>query len=248
MSYIEKSISIFGTELQFLQAFINAITAADSRITCTTDDLETQFETETNTPTFTLSVKPTFTPSVDAIYTITFTRYGALSSTGYKYMVSSSTYSGDIDFLFSNNSYAYDDKTTRTWKFSVMANSEDIYLKLAKYDGNLNSPNAKWLSIKNNSISACAAQFGSTNIMSSGFKSTGGQVYKKVDRLPFTYNGSDSTKIELIKSKTFVENETTNRAFETSKIIDSTTVTANQIISIDSTKYYALDSNTLMEV
>lgn len=29
MSYIEKSISIFGTELQFLQAFINAITEAD---------------------------------------------------------------------------------------------------------------------------------------------------------------------------------------------------------------------------
>ena len=39
-----------------------------------------------------------------------------------------------------------------------------------------------------------------------------------------------------------------HRAFETSKIIDSTTVTADQIISIDSTKYYALDSNTLMEI
>lgn len=244
MSYIEKSISFFGTELQFLQAFINAITAADSRITCTTNDLAAQFETSTNTPTFTLSVSD----SVNEIYTITFTRYGALSSPGYKYMVSSSTYSGNIDFLFSDNSYDYDVKATRTWKFSVMANSEDIYLKLARYDGNLNSPAIKFLSIKNNTISAWAYREGSTSIMTSDFVSTGGQVYKKVDRLPYTYNSSDSTKIELIKSKTFVENSTTNRAFETSKIIDSTTVTADQIISINSTKYYALDSNTLMEI
>ena len=248
MSYIEKSISIFGTELQFLQAFINAITAADSRITCTTNDLETQFETPTNTPTFTLSVKPTFTPSVDAIYTITFTRDDVLTANRELYRVTSSAFTGYISLNFSGNRYMPDAKATRTWKFSVMANSENIYLKLAAYNAILSSPNAKWLSIKNNTISARAVQFGSTNIMSSGFKSTGGQVYKKVDRLPFTYNGSDSTKIELIKSKTFVENETTNRAFETGKIIDSTTVTADQVISINSTKYYALDSNTLMEI
>ena len=240
MSYIEKSISFFGTELQFLQAFINAITAADSRITCTTNNLAAQFTDLSNTPTFTLSV--------DEIYTITFTRYGALSSNCYKYIVSSSTYSGDIDLLFSNNSYDYDVKATRTWKFSVMANSESVYLKLAAHNAILSSPNKKWLSINNNAISACAVGAGTTSIMTSDFVSTGGQVYRKVDRLPFTYNSSDSTKIELIKSKTFVEGSTTNRAFETSKIIDSTTVTADQIISIDSTKYYALDSNTLMEI
>lgn len=240
MSYIEKSISMYSTELQFLQAFINAITAADSRITCTTDDLETQFADTSNTPTFTLSV--------DGIYTITFTRNNKLSSSSYAYLVTSSTYSGSIYLNFSSSSYYYYEKATRTWKFSVVANSEDIYLKLAAYDGNLNSPAAKWLLIKNNTISVCGVQFGSTNIMSAVFKTTGGQVYTRVDRLPFTYNSSDSTKIELIKSKTFVEGGTTNRAFETGKIIDSTTVTANQIISINSTKYYALDNNTLMEV
>lgn len=240
MSYIEKSISMYGTELQFLQAFINAITAADSRITCTTNDLETQFADTSN--------KPTFTLSVDGIYTITFTKDYVLTSTSYKYVVTSSTYSGNSDLNFSSGYNAYYEKATRTWKFSVVANSEGIYLKLARYDGNLNSPVAKWLSIKNNTISACAVQFGSTNIMSSNLVSTGGQVYTRVNRLPFTYNSSDSTKIELIKSKTFVEGGTTNRAFETSKIIDSTTVTADRDISINSTKYYALDSNTLMEI
>ena len=240
MSYIEKSISMYSTELQFLQAFINVITAADSRITCTTNDLETQFADTSN--------KPTFTLSVDGIYTITFTRDYKLSDTGSRYVVTSSTYSGSIDLNFSSSYNAYNDKATRTWKFSVVANSEDIYLKLARYDGNLNSPNKKWLSIKNNAISACAVGAGTTSIMTSDFVSTGGQVYARVDRLPYTYNSSDSTKIEQIKSKIFVEGGTTNRAFETSKIIDSTTVTADRNISINSTKYYALDSNTLMEI
>ena len=243
MSYIEKSISMYSTELQFLQAFINAITAADSRITCTTNNLAAQFETETNTPTFTLSVSD----SVNEIYTITFTRYSDLRNSCSEYYITSSTFT-NYNLDFSGSYYRQDDKATRTWKFAVVANSEGVYLKLAAYNAILSSPNKKWLSIRNNTISACAVGAGSTSIMSSNFVSTGGQVYTRVDRLPFTYNGSDSTKIELIKSKTFVENSTTNRAFETSKIIDSTTVTADQIVSINSTKYYALDSNTLMEI
>lgn len=240
MSYTEKTISIFGTEIEFLQAFIAAITAADSRITCTTNDLETQFANDSNTPSFTLSV--------DGIYMVTFTRSSSLDSSSSNYPITSSAYSGNSPFSFSNNPYAKDTRVTRTWRFSVVTNSNDIYLKLAAYDANLNSPNKKWLSIKNNAISACAVGTGSTNIMSSGFVSSGGQVYQKVDRLPYTYNASDLTKVEVINSKTFVENGTTNRAFETDKIIDSTTVTADQIISINSTKYYALDSNTLMEI
>ena len=240
MSYIEKSISIFGTELQFLQAFINAITAADSRITCTTKDLAAQFADNSNRPTFTLSV--------DEIYTVTFTRENQLRYYGSGYSITSSAYSGNSTLSFSNDSYSEDTRETRIWRFSVVTNSENIYLKLAGYNGNLNSPNAKWLSIKNNTISACAVQFGSTNIMSSGFVSTGGQIYRGINRLPYAYNAADLTSVEVIKSKVFVENSTTNRAFETSKIIDSTTVTADQVISINSTKYYALDSNTLMEI
>lgn len=242
MSYIEKSISIYGTELQFLQAFINAITAADSRITCTTDDLETQFADASNEPTFTLSV--------DGIYTITFKRNARLINSDYRYLISCSTFSNylSLEFRSNTNTAYHDGKATRTWKFAVIANSESIYLKLAGYDGNLDSPTEKWLSINNNNISACNWNSGSNNIMTGGFVTSGGQVYTRINRLPYTYNASDLTSVEVIKSKVFVENTTTNRAFETSKIIDSTTVTADKIISIDSTKYYALDSNTLMEI
>lgn len=239
MSYIEKTISMYSEEKPFVQAFINAITATDSRITCATD-IEAQFANDLNTPSFTLSV--------DGIYTVTFTRNNSLKGDSFGYPITSSAYSGDNPFLFSNNPYAKDTRVTRTWRFSVVTNNNDIYLKLAAYNADLNSPNRKWLSINNNTISACAVGAGSTSIMSSGFVSTGGQVYRKVDRLPYTYNAADLTKLEVIKSKVFVENSTTNRAFETSKIIDSTTVTADQIVSINSTKYYAIDSNTLMEI
>ena len=243
MSYIEKSISMYSEELPFLQAFINAITAADSRITCTTNDLETQFADPSNTPSFTLSVSD----SVNEIYTITFTRYYDLRNTCNKYTITSSTFANyDLDFCGSY--YGQNDKVTRTWKFAVVANSEGVYLKLAAYNAILSSPNKKWLSIKNNAISACAVGAGTTSIMTSGFVSTGGQIYRGINRLPYTYNAADLTKLEVIKSKVFVENSTTNRAFETIKIIDSTTVTADQIVSINSTKYYALDSNTLMEI
>ena len=92
MSYIEKSISIFGTELQFLQAFIAAITTADSRITCTTNDLETQFGTPTN--------KPTFTLSVNEIYTITFTRYYDLRDGCDGYTVTSSAFGDSVSYEF----------------------------------------------------------------------------------------------------------------------------------------------------
>lgn len=241
MSYIEKTISMYGTELQFLQAFINAITAADNRITCTTNDLETQFADTSNTPTFTLSV--------DGIYTITFTRGRVLSDDNYVYRVTSSVSNDDSLYLDFNSGYAdYNTKIIRKWRFSVVANSEDIYLKLASGEGDLNSPTIKWFSIKNNAISIYAVKSGSTNIISSDFKTIGGQEYKKFDRLLYTYNSSDSTKIELIKSKMFVEKGTTNRAFEISKIIDSTTVTAGRDISINSTRYYVLDSHTLMEI
>ena len=240
MSYIEKSISIFGTELQFLQAFINAITAADSRITCTTD-LAAQFA---NT-----SIRPTFELSVHGICTITFTRDYYNGDTGNSYYITSPIFNGSINGVYFSSNYARsNEKRTRTWKFSVMTNDENIYLKLARYDGNLNSPVIKFLSVKINNISACAYGTDSTSIMSSNFVSTGGQVYTRINRLPYTYNAADLTKLEVIKSKVFVENSTTNRAFETSKIIDSTIVIPDQVISINSVKYYALDSNTLMEI
>ena len=96
MSYIEKSISVYGTELQFLQVFINAITAVDSRITCTTDNLAAQFNGNDT------SIKPTFELSVHGICTITFTRDYYNNDTGNSYYITSPIFNGSINVYFSS--------------------------------------------------------------------------------------------------------------------------------------------------
>ncbi|MDY2782408.1 MAG: hypothetical protein SOT80_03270, partial [Candidatus Pseudoruminococcus sp.] len=42
MSYINKSISIYGTEKDFIKAVVDELTSADSRIVCETD-IDTEF-------------------------------------------------------------------------------------------------------------------------------------------------------------------------------------------------------------
>ena len=45
MSYVNKSVSINGTEKDFIKAFANELTLADSRITCETD-IDAEFANE----------------------------------------------------------------------------------------------------------------------------------------------------------------------------------------------------------
>lgn len=45
MSYINKSVSINGTEKDFIKAFANELTSADNRITCETD-IDAEFANE----------------------------------------------------------------------------------------------------------------------------------------------------------------------------------------------------------
>ena len=45
MSYINKSVSINGTEKDFIKAFANELTSADGRITCETD-IDAEFANE----------------------------------------------------------------------------------------------------------------------------------------------------------------------------------------------------------
>lgn len=45
MSYVNKIISINGTEKDFIKAFANELTSADNRITCETD-IDAEFANE----------------------------------------------------------------------------------------------------------------------------------------------------------------------------------------------------------
>lgn len=101
MAYYNKTISIYGTELQFVQALIAAITEADSRITCTTTDIEAQYAAGSGIPSFTLSV--------DGDYTIVFTRGYSLNGQINNFKISvpifGDNYSKSISYAFSSCSY-----------------------------------------------------------------------------------------------------------------------------------------------
>ena len=143
MSYTQRVVSVNSTELAFLQAFIAAITAADSRITCTTNDLETQFASMSN--------KPTFTLSVDGAYTVIFTRGAALSSAWTCYNVTSSHNALSQQFSFAGSGLSYSATELRTWKFTVAANSGVLSIYLISVNESILAPKITFLSVRNGS-------------------------------------------------------------------------------------------------
>lgn len=240
MSYTQRVVSVNSTELAFLQAFIAAITAADSRITCTTNDLETQFASTSNRPTFTLSV--------DGAYTVIFTRGAALSSTVAYYNVTSSHNALSQQFSFAGFGLAYSATELRTWKFTVAANSDVLSIYLIGFNESILEPKITFLSVRNGSTPLTSRGTALARAITQPLTDANSNAYSKIDRMPYTYNTSSPDQIEVITGKVFCTSNTSDRAFSLSKLWDVTTVTADTRYQIDSKNYLSLDTNTLMEV
>lgn len=240
MSYYNKTVSVYSTELQFVQKLIEEITSADSRITCTTDDIEEQFADA--------SAKPTFSFSFAGWDTITFTRNGNGATNTYivRSTTNTSTY-GAIDFNAS--AVSRDANTTRTYSFRIAGNSQAISFEIAWYNVNIQTPNMQLVVINNGSISGTAVSVsqGEYGIQKTLIMSDNSSV-KKVDRLPYAYNSQDTSLLEYSESKTFLSGSSTNRAFSLSKMRDVTATVPRTTISLDGQRYYALDQYTIMEV
>lgn len=239
MSYYNKTVSVYGTELQFIQKLIEEITSADSRITCTTDDIEEQFADASATPTFSFNFA--------GWDTITFTRSG--SGAAYSYIVRSTTNTlvyGSIPFT--SSSVDRDADTTRTYSFRIAGNSQAISFEIAGHNTTIQTPTMQLVVINNGSISGTAIsttqEYGirKTLIMSDN------SSVQKVDRLPYAYNSQDTSLLEYSESKTFLSGNSTNRAFSLSKMRDVTATVPRTTISLDGQRYYVLDQYTIMEV
>lgn len=240
MSYYNKTVSVYGTELQFIQKLIEEITSADSRITCLTDDIEEQFADT--------SVKPTFSFDFAGWDTITFTRNGSASATDYliRSTTNTSAYSS-ITFISSSTVRTY--TTTRTYSFRIAGNSQIISFEVAGHNSTIQTPNLQFVVINNGSISgtAVASSTGTYGIQRTFVMSDNSSV-QKVDRLPYTYNSQDTSLLEYSESKTFLSGSSTNRAFSLSKMRDVTATVPRTTISLDGQRYYVLDQYTIMEV
>ena len=244
MSYISKEVANYGTELQFLQEFIAAITAVDG-ISCITNDLEAQFSNTNNTPSFVLDI--------NGMDTLTFMRRLKLSSQNDDYLIFSTNYSKNSIFTLSYGGVAsYNEITTRRWKFIAIGKNHAFYIVLGNHNDSDFSPfsNVGYkLMITGNGIKSGTAYTPSYTeyVINSTFNASKINSYKKTNRVNYLYSPTNSSSIEIIKNKAFVDNSETNLEFATSSLWDCSTIAPLSTLIIANKEYFSLDAHTLIE-
>lgn len=132
--------------------------------------------------------------------------------------------------------------TTRTAKIKYAENDSVIVLRFC--DKNLSSVSADLIFVKTTDKKIAAFKNGIAMGETFFDFSDGLQKYIIASRL--NYDNDNSTKLEIISNKIFLQG--TQKNFVSTGLIDCTNTTADALIAMDSKNYYAVDNNTLMEV
>lgn len=80
------------------------------------------------------------------------------------------------------------------------------------------------------------------------FTLSDGSSMSKSDRCKYLYDASDTTNIEVIKSKVFLASNSTSIFYHSGDLWDCSTVPEEAEMVIEGNKYFSLDSHTLIEV
>lgn len=242
MGFTIQTISTSTDELTFIQSFISAITNADNRITCLTNNLAQQFDDTNNTPSFTLSI--------DGIDSLTFTRgYNLTNSIG-NYTVDDSSgrlYSA-VQLNFSSSGLEHYSISSRTFKIKVVSGTKALLVSLGGYDTDTDTPNMSLLTIRDGSLTGSLITSGSYASAYEYFVLSDSTAANCLHRLPYNYSSSDATQIEIIKSKVYLAANSADKAFVTNAVYDSSNCTPDSLFNIGNKRYYSLDKNTIVEI
>ncbi len=244
MSCTIKTVSITGTEQEFITAFVSAVTTANKHITCETDIAE-QFSDEQNTPEVILDVND--------CYKIKMKRQSALSQTTHTYSLSSiinGNESSKITIMFSQGTLGKDVKAVRAYTFNICRSEQYDLIKFYEYTyQNLLSPAFSYISIYDDTFKAVSGEnltsaknVGTVNFIrtdSEGIEET----YKFTKRL--TYPVADG-RVEIIKNKVLLKGGCLGHIFP--GFYDCSTIVKDSIVTIEGANYYALDENTLAPI
>ena len=242
--YITKEVSIEGTEQEFITAFINELTSANSNIVCNTD-IANEFADTGNTPNILLHIS--------GMGVLQLTRSRPLSNTGSNYTFSlfvNNVVKASTNINFNNAPNEYDSITTRTYKF-VMHTQEDFQIiKLSDYNKSVyDTYSLCFVSINSEDMNLCMPQAISSNkfSLSNNFiridSTAKGTTSKLATRIPYrNYDGS----VEIIKNKVLVVNDV--YYYTTSAFYDCSYVSKNSVVTIDGANYIALDEHTLAKM
>ncbi len=243
MSYINKTVSINGTEKDFIKAFANELTSADNKITCETD-IDAEFANEDSSHIITIIF------DVNNCYKIKLTRGTIIGGNTYQYNIQTVINNVDksnANLYFSSVSRAVTDIATRTFNFMLISNDNTVVMLFS--DHNQSLPNAykyNLMSYHEQNFNIVAYSNSINTIASkSEFIRTDenhkGEIYKTTNRLLY----SRDENVEIIESKPLLQNS--SAVYDMKNVYDCSNVTAGSILIIDSNKYFAVDSNTLIK-
>ena len=243
MSYVNKIISINGTEKDFIKAFANELTSADNKITCETD-IDAEFANEDSSHIITIIF------DVNNCYKIKLIRAVAINRATSQYNIQ--TVVNNVDksstgLLFLGLTKFVADIATRTFNFMLISNDNTVVMLFS--DHNQSLPNAYKYNLMSyheqdfnviaysNSINTIAskAEYIRTD------ENHQGETYKTTNRLLY----SRDENVEIIESKPFLQNS--SAVYDMKNVYDCSNVTSGSILIIDSNKYFAIDSNTLIK-
>ena len=243
MSYVNKTVSINGTEKDFIKAFANELTSADNRITCETD-IDAEFANEDSSHIITIIF------DVNNCYKVKLIRAVAINKSTYQYNIQ--TVINNVDkssagLFFSSAMKFVTDIATRTFNFMLISNDNTVVMLFS--DHNQSLPNAykyNLMSYHEQNFNIVAYSNSINTIASkSEFIRTDenhkGEIYKTTNRLLY----SRDENVEIIESKPLVQNNIV--VHDMKSVYDCSNVLAGNILIIDSNKYFAIDSNTLIK-
>ena len=241
MSYVNKIISINGTEKDFIKAFANELTSADSRITCETD-IDAEFANEDSSHIITIIF------DVNNCCKIKLIRAVAINRVTYQYNIQTVVNNVDkssANLFFSATTKTVTDIATRTFNFMLISNDNAIAILFGGYNRTLpNTYDYNVMSYHEQDFNVIAYNLNSIASKAEYIRTDEnhkGETYKITNRLLY----SRDENVEIIESKPLMQNN--NAVYDMKNVYDCSNVTSGSILIIDSNKYFAVDSNTLIK-
>lgn len=244
MSYVNKTVSINGTEKDFIKAFANELTSADSRITCETD-IDAEFANEDSSHIITIIF------DVSNCYKIKLIRAVAINRATYQYNIQTVVNNVDkssASLYFLSTMKTVTDIATRTFNFMLISNDNAIAILFGGYNRTLpNTYDYNVMSYHEQDFNVIAYSNSINTIASkSEFIRTDenhkGEIYKITNRLLY----SRDEDVEIIESKPLVQNNIA--VHDMKSVYDCSNVLAGNILSFEDNRYFSIDTNTLIKI
>ena len=241
MSYINKSVSINGTEKDFIKAFANELTSADSRITCETD-IDAEFANEDSSHIITIIF------NVNNCYKIKLIMGYAINAATNRYgicrIVNGVPYTS-ADLALSTYS-TISAVITRTFNFMLISNDNAIAILFGGYNRTLpNTYDYNVMSYHEQDFNVIAYNLNSIASKAEYIRTDEnhqGETYKITNRLLY----SRDEDVEIIESKPLVQNNIA--VHDMKSVYDCSNVLAGNILSFEDNRYFSIDTNTLIKI